>query len=397
MTGIALMLPVALSVMGAVLLAPIMPRLFAQFQHVPNAGYWVPALLSVPALCIALAAPLIGILADHIGRRRLLMASMVVYSVFGVAPLILDDFVAIMATRVVVGICEAVVMVCSTAMIGDLFSPVQRDRWLGNQAATASITAFFLFPLAGWLGETLGWRGPFLIYASGLLFLPGIIWLTWESGKDEAADRQGAVLTPIHETDVFLPWRHILTVCATTVVAGIMFYILQFQMANAMDSLGVDSSAQTGLLLSLASLGVPAGAITFGLVKQYVSVSTLLLIEFSLLAIGFYGMAQASHPGAFIPPAIINQFGAGLLLPTLLTWVMQPLAFAVRGRGTGIWQSTFAGAQFLSTLSFSFVLARVGGNIQSALMVFSALAAGYVLVAAGVLFIQTKSRRRPIT
>jgi len=181
------------------------------------------------------------------------------------------------------------------------------------------------------------------------------------------------------------------------VVAGIMFYILQFQMANAMDSLGVDSSAQTGLLLSLASLGVPAGAITFGLVKQYVSVSTLLLIEFSLLAIGFYGMAQASHPGAFIQPAIVNQFGAGLLLPTLLTWVMQPLAFAVRGRGTGIWQSTFAGAQFLSTLSFSFVLARVGGNIQSALMVFSALAAGYVLVAASVLFIKTKSRRGPIT
>jgi len=394
MTGIALMLPVALSVMGAVLLAPIMPRLFVQFQHVPNADYWVPALLSVPALCIALAAPLIGILADRIGRRRLLMAAMVVYSVFGVAPLVLDDFAAIMATRVVVGICEAVVMVCSTAMIGDLFSPVQRDRWLGNQAATASITAFFLFPLAGWLGETLGWRGPFLIYASGLLFLPGIIWLTWESGKDEAADRQGAVLTPIHETDVSLPWRHILTVCTTTVVAGIMFYILQFQMANAMDSLGVGSSAQTGLLLSLASLGVPAGAITFGLVKQYVSVSTLLLIEFSLLAIGFYGMAQASHPGAFIPPAIINQFGAGLLLPTLLTWVMQPLAFAVRGRGTGIWQSTFAGAQFLSTLSFSFVLARVGGNIQSALMVFSALAAGYVLVAAGILFVQSKSRFR---
>jgi len=394
MTGIALMLPVALSVMGAVLLAPIMPRLFAQFQHMPNAGYWVPALLSVPALCIALTAPLIGILADRIGRRRLLMASMVVYSLFGVAPLVLDDFAAIMATRVVVGICEAVVMVCSTAMIGDLFTPAQRDRWLGNQAATASITAFFLFPLAGWLGETLGWRGPFLMYASGLLFLPGIVWLTWESGDDQVQTEPRDALPDLRHIQASLPWRHILTVCATTVIAGIMFYILQFQMANAMDSLGVASSAQTGLLLSLASLGVPAGAITFGLVKKYINVPRLLLIEFSLLAVGFYGMAQASHPGAFILPAIINQFGAGLLLPTLLTWVMQPLAFEVRGRGTGIWQSTFAGAQFLSTLSFSFVLARVGGNIQSALMVFSALAAGYVLVAAGILFVQSKSRFR---
>jgi len=385
MTGIALMLPVALSVMGAVLLAPIMPRLLVQFQHVPNADYWVPALLSVPALCIALAAPVVGILADRFGRRRLLMAAMVVYSVFGVAPLVLDDFIAIMATRVVVGICEAVVMVCSTAMIGDLFSPEQRDRWLGNQAATASITAFFLFPLAGWLGETLGWRGPFLIYASGILFLPGVIWLTWESGKEGAPP----LPAPAHASTVPLPWRHILTVCATTVVAGVMFYILQFQMANAMDSLGVDSSAQTGLLLSLASLGVPAGAMTFALIKKHLSVSTLLLIEFSLLAIGFFGMAQASHPGAFIPPAIINQFGAGLLLPTLLTWVMQPLAFEVRGRGTGIWQSTFAAAQFLSTLSFSFVLAQVG-SIQSALLVFSALAAGYVMMAGIIMKCRTR-------
>jgi len=387
------MLPVTLSVMGAVLLAPIMPRLFAQFQHVPNADYWIPALLSVPALCIALAAPLVGVLADRFGRRRLLIASMVIYSVFGAAPLVLDDFAAIMASRIVVGVCEAVVMVCSTAMIGDLFSPEQRDRWLGNQAATASITAFILFPIAGWLGETLGWRGPFLIYASGLLFLPGVVWLTWESGRD-----QKPPVVPAREPAVPFPWRHTLTVCLTTVIAGVMFYILQFQMASAMSSLGVSSSVQTGMLLSLASLGVPVGAITFSLVKKHVNVSTLLLIEFSLLAVGFYGMAQASHPGTFIPPAIINQFGAGLLLPTLLTWVMQPLAFAVRGRGTGIWQSTFAGAQFLSTLSFSFVLARVGGNIQSAFLVFSALAAGYVLIAAGILWFQSNSqfRRKPI-
>jgi len=294
-----------------------------------------------------------------------------------------------MATRIVVGVCEAVVMVCSTAMIGDLFSPAQRDRWLGNQAATASITALILFPVAGWLGETLGWRGPFLIYASGLLFLPGIIWLTWESEGETKTD---AVPVPAHESATSFPWRHLLTVCTITVMAGIMFYILQFQMANAMNALGVASSAQTGLLLALASLGVPAGAITFGLVKPYVSVSTLLLIEFSLLGIGFYGMAQASHPGGFMMPAIINQFGAGLLLPTLLTWAMQPLTFTMRGRGTGIWQSTFAGAQFLSTLSFSFVMARVG-NVQSALMVFSMLAAGCVLVAGVMLLARA---RRPL-
>ncbi|MFT3763045.1 MAG: MFS transporter [Pseudoxanthomonas sp.] len=373
-------MPIALSVMGAVLLAPIVPKLFEQFHDIPNANYWVPALLSIPALCIAIASPFVGALADRIGRRRLLIISMVVYSLFGIAPLFLDSFGAIMATRVGVGLCEAVVLTCSTALIGDLFDHQRRDRWLGSQAATASITAFLLFPLAGWLGDAFGWRGPFLVYASGLVFLIGVLLFTWEPSKQDA---YGVSRSDAGQKPAF-PWAHMLRVCVVTVVGGSMFYIIQFQMANAMNSLGVASSARTGLLLSLASLGVPAGAITFGFVRKYLSVPALLAIEFALLAIGFYGMAKASQPATFIPPGILNQFGAGMLLPTLLTWAMQPLAFEVRGRGTGIWQGTFAAAQFLSTLSFSFVMARVSG-IQSAFLAFSALAAVSLAVALAVL------------
>ncbi|MFT4197870.1 MAG: MFS transporter, partial [Pseudoxanthomonas sp.] len=84
-TGLSLILPIALSTMGAVLLAPIVPKLFEQFHDLPNAGYWIPALLSIPALCIALFSPFVGALADRIGRRRLLMIAMVVYSLCGMA------------------------------------------------------------------------------------------------------------------------------------------------------------------------------------------------------------------------------------------------------------------------------------------------------------------------
>jgi MFS family permease len=367
-TGLSLALPVALSTMGAVLLAPIVPKLFEQFRDLPNANYWVPALLSVPALCIALFSPLVGALADRIGRRRLLMASMVLYTLFGVAPLFLDAFAAIFATRVGVGICEAVVMTCSTALIGDVYDDGQRDRWLGSQAATASITAFLLFPIAGWLGDALGWRGPFLIYASGILFLVGVALFTWEPDKRKAPGAASITAkTPF-------PWRHMLLVCVVTVIGGIMFYIIQFQMASAMGSLGVTSSANAGLLISLASLGVPAGAIAFGFVRQHLSIRNLLLIEFAIMAIGFYGMSQANTPYTFILPGFLNQIGAGLMLPTLLTWSMQPLVYDNRARGTGIWQGTFALAQFLSTLSFSFVMVRVGGNIQSGFGVFAVVA-----------------------
>jgi hypothetical protein len=35
-----------------------------------------------------------------------------------------------------------------------------------------------------------------------------------------------------------------------------------------------------------------------------------------------------------------------MLLPTLLTWAVTQLPFAVRGRGTGLWTATFSLGQF---------------------------------------------------
>lgn len=365
------MLPVSLSTMGAVLLAPIIPKLFEQFRDLPNAPYWIPSLLTVPALCVAIFSPLVGLFADRIGRRRMLIASMFVYAALGLAPLILDNFAAILATRVGVGICEAVVLVCSTALIGDCFDDAGRDRWLGRQAATASLTALVMFPISGYLGEAIGWRGPFIIYASSLIFVLGVIAFTREPAQLERLEARKQALK---EGTVPFPWAHMLIVCAVSVVGGILFFIVQFQMASAMNSLGVKSSAATGWLIFFASIGVPVGAFSLGLVKRFLGIRSLLLLEFGLMAVTLYAMAHTRTPGLFVVPAFLNQIGAGLLLPTLLTWAMQPLDFEIRGRGTGMWQATFAIAQFLSTLSFSFVFTRVGG-IQPAFGVFAMVAA----------------------
>jgi MFS family permease len=374
-TGISLVLPISLSTMGSVLLAPIIPKLFEQFHDLPNANYWIPSLLTVPALCIALFSPLVGLFADRLGRRPILVVAMLVYAVMGLAPLVLDNFFAILATRVGVGLCEAVVMVCTTALIGDCFDDAGRDRWLGRQAATASLTALAFFPISGYLGEVFGWRGPFAVYGSSLVFLVGIVLFTWEPPR--APKPSAAAVVP---TNAVFPWSHMLKVCGLSLIGGILFFIVQFQMASAMHSLGVTSSATTGWLIFAASVGVPVGAFSFGYVKRLLSFRTLLLIEFGVMAVTLYLMGQMNTPASFVVPAFFNQIGAGLMLPTLLTWAMQPLAFQVRGRGAGMWQSTFAIAQFLSTLSFSFVFSQVQG-IQPSLAVFSGLAVvGFVIV-----------------
>src|SRR5262249_40015137 len=135
-------------------------------------------------LCITLFSWLSGVVGDVFGRRRLLIAAMLIYAALGVAPFFLDSLVAILATRAAVGICESIVMTLTTVMIGDYFKGALRDRWLASQTAVASLSALLFFNIRGYLG-TFGWRYPFLIYLSSLPMILLILKYTWEPRRED--------------------------------------------------------------------------------------------------------------------------------------------------------------------------------------------------------------------
>ena len=64
--GLSLLLPVTLSVMGALLVAPIIPQLMQAFAHVPGIEFLAPMVVTMPSLCIALFSPLAGMLGDSV-------------------------------------------------------------------------------------------------------------------------------------------------------------------------------------------------------------------------------------------------------------------------------------------------------------------------------------------
>ena len=371
--GIILILPVTLVVMGAVLLAPIMTKLMEAFGHINYANILVPILISLPALCIALFAPVAGIMADKIGRRRLLITAMTIYGCLGTLPVILDSYLPLLLSRIGVGLCEAVIITCSTALIGDHFHGPKRDKWLGSQAALSTFSAMLLFPISGALGATFGWQGPFAIYSVALLMMLLVVVFI----KDVPASKE-----PQSDTTEAFPWAHVLKACGFTLFGGVMFYVLQFQMGNALTAFGIDEPAQTGLSLSIASIGIILGALLFRVANQRVTLKRLVAIEFMLIALGFFGMSVATSPTMLVVSGFINQLGAGLMLPTLLTWAVSPLKYVFRGKGTGIWQSTFAIGQFTSSITFALVLGLLGKeNILNAFAVYGTVSLIMVFMA----------------
>ncbi|MBS0476945.1 MAG: MFS transporter, partial [Proteobacteria bacterium] len=96
MTGISLLFPITLSVMAALFVAPIAPKIAEEFGptglYTPAAlGHYIEAIISIPSLCVALFSIPAGALGDRVGRRRLLIWAMAVYVVVGIIPYFLND------------------------------------------------------------------------------------------------------------------------------------------------------------------------------------------------------------------------------------------------------------------------------------------------------------------
>ena len=377
-TGISLLLPITLSAMAIVLLAPNLPALLQEFASVEHHEYWVPMVLTVPALCVALFSPMAGILGDRFGRRRLLLAAFLVYAVVGIAPVFLRDLGWIIVSRVAVGMAEAMIMVLSTTMIGDYFEGPARDRWLAGQTAMASMSALLFLNVGGFLGR-FGWRAPFWVYGSALLMFVLVLLFTWEPARRDSPD---AEIAQRDASSAGFPWLRMSGIIAITVFGSVLFYTAQIQSPIGLTQFGITDPARIGFLTSLASIGVPVGTYVYSRVGSKLPIASLLLIEFTLLAIGFLLMSRSGAPSGFLAGCFINQFGAGMLLPSLLVWAISGLPFEVRSRGAGLWTGAFSVGQFLCPVVVTVAGSHTGG-LRGA---FGVLAAAALVGAALSLF-----------
>ena len=364
--------------MAIVLLAPNLPALLQEFASVEHHEYWVPMVLTVPALCVALFSPMAGILGDRFGRRRLLLAAFLVYAVVGIAPVFLRDLGWIIVSRVAVGMAEAMIMVLSTTMIGDYFEGPARDRWLAGQTAMASISALLFLNVGGFLGR-FGWRAPFWVYGSALLMFVLVLLFTWEPARRDSPD---AEIAQRDASSAGFPWLRMSGIIAITVFGSVLFYTAQIQSPIGLTQFGITDPARIGFLTSLASIGVPVGTYVYSRVGSKLPIASLLLIEFTLLAIGFLLMSRSGAPSGFLVGCFINQFGAGMLLPSLLVWAISGLPFEVRSRGAGLWTGAFSVGQFLCPVVVTVAGSHTGG-LRGA---FGVLAAAALVGAALSLF-----------
>ncbi|MSU49615.1 MAG: MFS transporter [Opitutus sp.] len=154
-----------LIVLGWGIIVPVMPGLIMEFEGgSTSAGAhmygWV---IGVFAAMQFLVAPLLGVLSDRFGRRRVILVALagsaVDYLVLGWAP----SLAWLFAARVVAGLLAGAISACN-AYVADVTPPEKRAQGFGLLGAAFGI-GFVLGPLVGGLVGEGNLRRPFFLAA----------------------------------------------------------------------------------------------------------------------------------------------------------------------------------------------------------------------------------------
>jgi MFS family permease len=362
--GVILLLCAVMPIMAIISLVPVLPLLLEEFAATPGSAFLVPIALTIPALCVALFSPVAGWLSDKVGRKRLLVVSLLVYAAAGSAPLFLTDLKQIIASRFLLGIFEAAIMTVATTLIGDYFTGESREKWIGVQIATGSFAAIILIAAGGFLGQALGSRGPFLLYVLAIPIAVAAAIILYEPIK--IANDQKSQVVPF-------PLKVVLPLILVTGGVGLLFYSVVVQLGPILQLSGSVSPAMIGVAGAAANLGVVAGSLIF---RRSINRTGPALLGTGLLitAIGYAGAGIVESFMGIAMFAVIACIGSGLMLPNMLAWIMRHLPDKMRGRGIGFWTGAFFLGQFVAPVIAAALTVNMGG-LANMLMAYAALAA----------------------
>ena len=166
---LALFLIASMTTLSGSIIAPALPAIAEKFRTTPHIDILAPLVMSLPALFVALTAPLAGALMDRFGRLRLLYAGMLAWSAAGVAGTWCESLYALLATRALFGIATAFVMNGANVLVADYFSiGSRREVALSAQNAVMAFMGVSMSIAVGALAGVSS-EACFLVYGVGVV------------------------------------------------------------------------------------------------------------------------------------------------------------------------------------------------------------------------------------
>ena len=147
-----------------------LPKMESELQTTLAYMTWV---INAYTLCMSALLLIGGAAADQIGRRRIFMIGITIFSIASIGCGIAPTVEMLILARAVQGVGAALLIPCSLAIIGAAFGEKERGAAIGIWSGASAIAAGSSPLLGGWLVDHVSWRAIFLI--NPVIALPTIL------------------------------------------------------------------------------------------------------------------------------------------------------------------------------------------------------------------------------
>ncbi|MFB6156245.1 MAG: MFS transporter [Haloferacaceae archaeon] len=314
-----------LAPLDVVLVGPALPAIASAFDVGSARAGLVITAYAAPGV---VAAPLVGLLADRAGRRRVLVPCLVLFGVAGVGVGLVSDFRLVLALRFVQG-CVGGSILASLALTlaGDFYEGPRRNAVVGFVSAAVTVSAAVL-PAVGGALAARSWRAVFYVYA-----LSAVVGVAVYLGLPEPrlGDREGSTSAGgsyLRDALDAIPLDRALGLYGAGLVGYTLFFgaLLTAVPFLLSTSYGL-GSGRIGALLTAVSLLGAAVALGNGRLTRYRSSTELLVLGLGCYGCGLAATWLVGSTAGLVAALGLFGIGHGLAQPSL--------AAALGGLGPG--------------------------------------------------------------
>ncbi|MFT3685925.1 MAG: MFS transporter [Phycisphaerales bacterium] len=275
--------------------------------------------IGITLLCAAFGGIFTGMLADRFGRVRMLMVSILVYSVFTALTATAQNFEQLVLWRALVGFGMGGEWSAGAVLVAETWPTKHRGKAIGLMQSGFAIGYIAAAYLAAWIIPEWGWRPLFVV---GIVPAFLTLWIrkalpepkVWSGEKAEAVGLTGVL--PILSKPPYFRRTVIATACCTVLLCAYwgLFTWMPSYLARPLDKggagLGIVKSTP---FIVLTQIGAFLGYASFGFVADKLGrrPTFIAYVLGAAVVVPIYGWSAKSQTTLMIVGPFMGFFGHG--------------------------------------------------------------------------------------
>ncbi len=300
-----------IAIMGGPTIAPILPDLAKVFNVSSQEIQLVMTVFFIP---MGIATPILGILADRIGTRKVLIPSLLLFAVAGGCSSFAQDFQTLLGWRFLQGLGVTSLNFIALTMISMIYRGKALTTAMSLNACMIGISTT-IYPIIGGVLAGFSWRYPFLLAVSAFPLIM-LILMVLKLPEKPSGSQNSDLKIYLQNT-----WHSInnTTVLGLLFAVGSIFAIQSGAFMTYIPILaGVNFGASglvIGLILASMSVSLAVVASQLGRLAQRTSEITLIKVAFVIIAIALLIIPAIHNVWLLIIPSILFGVGQALAIP----------------------------------------------------------------------------------